>query len=369
MAVIDETAVGHRRRRASASLVAVWLSLALASCSDDGPEPIVNDDSGGFPPPDTLDAPQLPGFPPMEVPPANPITAQGVELGRRLFYDPILSADSTQACADCHSQPFSFSDHGERFSEGIDGLVGTRNAPVIVNAGWSRRFFWDGRVTSLEAQALEPVRNPIEMHEHWPNAAEKLRRHPDYPGLFGLAFGTSDIDSMRVVMAIAQFERTMVSANAKYDRWLVRAAELTPEEERGFALFFTERGDCFHCHGTNQAFTDHQFHNIGLDSILVDRGRGELTGDPADMGLFKTPTLRNVEFTAPYMHDGRFQTLEEVVQHYNGGGFRTPTVDPLIRVGTGLRLTTEDVQALVAFMETLSDSGYVDNPAYANPFD
>jgi cytochrome c peroxidase len=320
-------------------------------------------DSGGGPTPVTI---EVPDFPPLESPAGNPLTEEGIALGRRLFHDPILSGDSTQACADCHAQAFAFTDHGEQFSTGIDGTAGTRNAPAVINPGWLPALFWDGRAASLEEQALEPVPNVIEMHEDWDTAVMKLSRHPDYPARFEAAFGGGPITRERVVMAIAQFERTFISENSRFDRYKRHEIELTQEEKDGFLIFFSEQGDCFHCHDY-PLMTDNRFHNTGLDSTFTDLGLEEFTGRPQDRGKFKTPTLRNVEHTAPYMHDGRFQTLEEVVRHYNRGGTFSPTVDPLMRTGSGLRLTDEQVAHVVAFLRTLSDPDFINNPDFAPP--
>jgi hypothetical protein len=214
------------------------------------------------PPQDTLRI-RIRGFPPMPIPADNPITTQGVALGRRLFYDPILSGDSTQSCASCHAQAFGFSDHNRRLSVGIDGIAGTRNAPALVNVGWSELLFWDGRAGTLELQATEPVPNPIEMHEEWPRALAKLERHAQYPELFRAAFGSRTIDRDRTVKALAQFQRTLVSGSSRYDRFLQSGTGLTASELRGFTVFFSERGECFHCH-VDRTFTDQRFHNNGL---------------------------------------------------------------------------------------------------------
>jgi cytochrome c peroxidase len=355
--------------RSGKSFVAVLFLVATASatgCSKSDPAGV----EPRWPDPDPLTI-STPGFPPLPNPANNPLTRQGVALGRRLFYDPILSADSTQACGSCHRFGRSFSD-SLRFSVGIDGSAGTRNASSLVNVAWLPKAFWDGRAASLEHQALEPVVNPIEMKETWPNVVRKLQRHKDYPELFGRAFGTDEITKELVTKAIAQFERTFVSHQSKFDIWLqtrdAAAAGFTAAQERGRHLFDTERGDCFHCHRVNVLATDNDFHNIGLDSTFVDLGRGDITGNPSDLGKFKTPTLRNVELTPPYMHDGRFNTLEEVVQHYNTGGFTTPTTDPLLRKrGVGLGLTPEEVSDIVEFLKTFTDTVFANNPDLANP--
>jgi cytochrome c peroxidase len=350
---------GGRRATALALAAAALAALGCGQTSAPPEHPVV--------PPDTLHLAIPRGFPLLQVPPDNPTTVQGVALGRRLFYDSILSGDDTQSCASCHAQQFGFSDHGLRFSVGIDGVAGRRNAQALMNVGWNRGSFWDGRAATLEDQALEPVPNPIEMHQDWDEAEAEVRARPEYAELFRAAFGTPEVTRRRIVQAIAQFERTLISADSRYDRFLRSGQGLSASELRGYVLFFTERGDCFHCH-VDHTFTDQAFHNNGLDSVFVDQGRAEITGRPQDVGMFKTPTLRNVEFTAPYMHDGRFATLEEVVRHYNSGGVGSPNVDPFIRVGRGLGLSAQDEQDLVAFLKALSDSSFIANPAFASPF-
>lgn len=310
------------------------------------------------------------GFPDMLIPADNPMTIEGVFLGRQLFYDSILSGDNTQSCGSCHTPAFNFSDNGERFSKGITGDIGTRNSMAVINVGWMTELFWDGRAKGVEEQALGPVPNPIEMHLKWPDAQLKLNEHPDYPDLFFKAFGTREIDSILVVKAIAQFERTMISSNSKWDRYLRGEVSLTQAEAQGFEIFFTEKGDCFHCHATI-LFTDNLPHNNGLDSVFADQGYGGITKNPLDNGKFKTPTLRNIVFSAPYMHDGRFETLEEVVDFYSDGVKWSPTVDPLMKKVNqgGVRLNDQEKQNLIAFIKTLTDTTFINNPDFSNPFD
>ena len=308
------------------------------------------------------------GFPDMKIPIDNPMTVEGVELGRQLFYDPILSADNTQSCGSCHAAAFSFTDNGKRFSEGIDKIAGDRNSMAVINIGWMEELFWDGRAKSLEEQAFDPVPNPIEMHQEWIEAMEKLNNHPTYPDLFFKAFGTDEIDSTHVVKAIAQFERTMISSNSKWDRYLRGEATLTQAEAQGFEVFFTEKGDCFHCHATI-LFTDNLPHNNGLDSVAIDPGYAAITGNSNDLAKFKTPALRNAEFTAPYMHDGRFETLEEVIDFYSEGVKWSPTVDPLMKQVNqgGVRLTDQEKANLLAFLKTLTDESFNENPDFQDP--
>lgn len=307
------------------------------------------------------------------IPANNPLTVQGIALGRKLFFDPILSSNGTQACASCHSPQASFNDTA-RFSTGIDGLQGGRNAMPIFNMAWNwgEKFFWDGRANSIEAQALGPVVNPIEMHNTWQNAVATLQNHSSYPDLFNAAFGTNIIDSLLVVKAIAQFERTLISSNSRFDQYLMGQISLTPQELDGFNAFMSEnRGDCFHCHGNaaNPLWTDNLFHNNGLDATFTDLGLGGITGDAADNGKFKTPSLRNLAYTAPYMHDGRFATLDEVINHYSEGLQHSSTIDPLMKyVGQGgVQLTVSDKAALKAFLLSLSDDSFVNNPDFQQP--
>jgi len=301
------------------------------------------------------------GFPDMNIPSNNPMTVEGVAIGKKLFNDPILSFDNSQSCSSCHLQTAGFSDTNQ-FSTGIDGLVGNRNASTIINAGWNSSNFWDGRTTTLEEQAFEPVVNPIEMHNTWLNVENSLNNSEQYKQLFKDVFNIEYIDSTHVVMAIAQFERTLISVNSKFDKYLKGEVQLTHEELNGYAIFNSERGDCFHCHGT-QMFMDNLFHNNGLDpEPFTDNGLGEITDNSLDNGKFKTPTLRNIEFTSPYMHDGRFSTLEEVVEHYDSGGVYSSTIDPLMKkLGVGLQLTNQEKEELVAFLKTLSDMDFINN--------
>lgn len=307
------------------------------------------------------------------IPSDNPLTYQGVALGRKLFFDPILSGDSSQSCATCHSPQSSFSDN-QIFSIGIDGIQGDRNAMPLFNMAWnwSEKFFWDGRSLSLEKQAFEPVTNPIEMHNTWQNAVTHLQNHSTYPNLFNAAFGTPTIDSILVSKAIAQFERTLISSNSRFDQYLSGQISLTPSEINGFNIFMDEsRGDCFHCHGNaaNPLWTDNDFHNNGLDGIFSDNGLGQITGNSNDNGKFKTPSLRNLAYTAPYMHDGRFSSLDEVINHYSDGLVWSPTIDPLMKsVGQGgVQLSPQDKADLKAFLLSLSDPEFINNPDFQAP--
>ncbi|OWY19283.1 hypothetical protein B6N25_14930 [Sphingobacteriales bacterium TSM_CSS] len=370
-------------------LLALFVIGGLSACKEEEPMPQgecgsnlqIDWNSYAYAPtPHTLAIPPtLPQT--MPIPPDNPLTEEGIALGRKLFYDPILSADSTQSCASCHGIEFAFTDHGKRFSTGIDNIEGNRNSMAIINLGWTNRLFWDGRANGLEDQALQPVTNPVEMHNTWENAVCDLMNSLQYRIDFYRAFGVKEITQTEVTKAIAQFERTLISGASKFDLASTPGTGVffTEQEDYGFQLFYDEYGgDCFHCHGDpGKFFTDNLFHNNGLDSIaaggqFADTGLGAITGRPEDNGLFRTTTLRNIALTAPYMHDGRFATLEEVLEHYSEHIKPSPTIDVLMITdfgGTGKHLTQEEKDALIAFMHALTDTAFVNNPAFKNPFD
>lgn len=312
--------------------------------------------------PYTLVIPQ--GLPPMNIPSNNPLTVEGVALGKRLFYDPILSANNTQSCASCHLQETGFSESSQ-FSTGIDGIQGERNAMPLMNLGWQTKFFWDGGANGLESQVIGPITNPIEMHETMENVVAKLNAHAEYPELFKAAFGSAEASSQNIMRAIAQFERTLISGNSKYDQYMRGETFLSSQELNGLSLFTDmEKGDCSHCHSLGSTFSDFEFRNTGLDSIPLDEGRYLITLNQGDRGKFKTPSLRNVELTAPFMHDGRFQTLLECVQHYNTGFRYSANLDPNLSFAVKGRMTQQEMEDLVAFMKTLTDMEFVNNPAF-----
>ena len=309
---------------------------------------------------------QIPSsLPPMVIPASNPMTEEGVALGKQLFFDPILSGDNTMACANCHKQSFAFSDSTIQFSIGIDKLPGTRNAMPLVNLGYQKQFFWDGGAADLESQVIGPIQNPVEMHENLNNVLAELNAHPTYPALFKKVFGSDKIGTAMVMKAIAQYERTIISGNSKYDQVKAGTASFTPQEQRGMNWYVDmKKGDCAHCHVLGSTFSDFEYRNTGLDSLTVDKGRGRITLNPTDDGKFKTPSLRNIALTAPYMHDGRFKTLEECIQHYNVGFKYTANLDPnLDNIKKG-RLNPADVQDIIAFLNTLTDTEFISNPKF-----
>lgn len=318
-------------------------------------------------------------FPPPPLPDDNKPTVAGVELGRMLFYEKKLSKDGTQSCADCHIQADGFSDL-RQFSLGVEGLPGERQAMSVFNMAWHRNgLFWDGRSPSLRDQALRPIQDPLEMNETLENAVQKLKDIKDYRHQFVRAFGDEQITPERMGLAMEQFMFSIVSFNSKYDQFLRGEAALTESEMRGRDLFFKEPNpvagekgaECFHCHGGFN-FTNDQFMNNGLDTDanFTDLGRYLVTNLDADKAKFKTPTLRNIALTPPYMHDGRFATLEEVIEHYNTGVKQSSTVDFLLHfnLNPGLQLEQQDIEDLIAFLHTLTDMDFVNNEAFSSPF-
>lgn len=330
-----------------------------------------DEDDGYSPTPYEIQVPQ--GLPPVEsfIPEDNPMTVEGVALGRKLFYDPLLSDDNSQSCSSCHRQEFGFAEP-QQVSVGIDGSTGTRNAMALINLAWnSNGFFWDGRAATLEDLVFQPVTNPIEMNTTWPEVEAKLNADADYLQLFKEAYDIDVIDSVHVSKAISQFLRTLVSANSKFDKFYnQQVANLTDQELRGLVLYNTEAADCFHCHGLGGLITDNKFRNNGLDTdFSPDEGRYVVTGDVEDKGKFRVPTLRNIELTAPYMHDGRFFTLEEVLEQYSEHVQISETVDPLMElVGFGgAHLTTQEKADLIAFLKTFTDEEFATKPEFSDP--
>jgi cytochrome c peroxidase len=321
-------------------------------------------------------------FPDMIIPADNPMTVEGVELGRYLFYEKKLSGDNTMSCASCHMPESSFSDPNQ-YSTGIDGIQGNRQSMALINMGWENFFFWDGRKTTLEEQIIDPVINPIEMHESWKNAVSKLNQDMNYLNRFFRAFGEEGIDSVKATKAIAQFIRTMISGQSKFDVMYkfengitLNATEQTifqtidNEEWAGYDLFKSLNGaDCFHCHN-GPLMRVKKFSNNGLlPNSFNDLGRAAVTNNPEDNYKFKVPTLRNIALTAPYMHDGRFTTLEEVIEHYSSGIHMSPTIDPLIEFGSqgGVQLDAQEKYLLKKFLLTLTDENFINNPNFKDP--
>lgn len=291
----------------------------------------------------------------------NPITLKGYELGRFLFYDPILSLDSSITCSTCHAQQHGFADHNIPLSKGVNGKFGKRNAPALMNLAWSSTFMWDGGVNHIEVQPVVPLTDEHEMGETMANLVVKLNRSSFYKQKFQEAFGVETITDQKLLHALAQFTSMLVSANSKYDQVIAGKTTFTSEEKQGYELFKTK---CAACH-REPLFTDYSYRNSGIESDIKDIGVERVTQDPNDKGKFKVPTLRNVEFSYPYMHDGRFTNLEQVVAFKSNGIQDSPTVDPFLK--HGLNLSKEEQKALVSFLRTLSDYSYIGNPKYAEP--
>jgi cytochrome c peroxidase len=314
-----------------------------------------------------------------EIPADNPLTEEGIELGRRLFYDPILSVDSTISCASCHNLQGAFTDNAP-VSIGVKGRIGKRSSMSLVNMVFMNKgLFWDGRSQTLEAQALLPVEDHLEMAENWPVAEQKLRRHKDYPSYFRKAFGIdkkSEITKELAAKAIAQFERSIISKDSKYDKVLqeVPGYSFTDDEEAGYIMFFNTKSSypdaqCGHCH-SGSLVTTNQYLNNGLQEAneyedFLDKGQGAVTNDKFDNGKFRVPTLRNISFTAPYMHNGSIKTIEDMMKHYISGGKYSPNKDPLIQQ---IKLNPIQKQQVIEFLKTFDDTTFINNPAYKNPF-
>ncbi|MFT5645791.1 MAG: cytochrome c peroxidase [Aureispira sp.] len=313
------------------------------------------------------------------LPTDNPLTVDGVYLGRMLFHENKLSLDASISCSSCHLQEYGFSDSAT-FSKGVNDLRGHRQAMSVFNLAWNTNgFFWDGRAPLLRNQALLPIQDALEMQETMPSVVAKLQAEQVYLDQFFKAFGDENITESRISLALEQFMFSIISVNSKYDQSLRGEATLTTAEQRGKDLFFNEYNpsfpaisgaDCAHCH-SGKNFENDSYMNNGLDSIFADDGREKATLNTNDKAKFKVPSLRNIELTAPYMHDGRFATLEEVVKHYNTRLVNSLTMDPALLYSYhngGLQLSSQDVQDLIAFLKTLTDEDLATNEAYSSPF-
>lgn len=300
------------------------------------------------------------GLPPVPIPADNPPTAETVALGRRLYYDPILSVDDTISCASCHSPEHGFAD-GRTVSEGVQHKLGTRNSPTVLNAAYNRLQFWDGRATSLEAQTTGPVTNPVEMAHSLNGVVEKLRTNASYRAEFAKAWGDRPISYEMADKSIASFERTLLSGDSPFDRWKYGHDEsaVSPAVKRGFVVFTSpQKGNCATCHSVGEKdalFTDNEFHDIGIGAdfgVFKDPGLSAVTHRVSDRGLFKTPSLRNVALTAPYMHDGSLKTLKDVMDFYIGAGNSNPNLDKEIHSLNFL--TRQERSDLLEFLNSLT---------------
>ncbi len=347
----------------------LWLLMALMACKDrtapaepKDPTPVTWIKPKHFPEP-VYDLSK------------NPLTAEGVELGRFLFYDGILSRTNKIGCGTCHQQQAAFTHHGHEVSHGVDDKLGIRNSPAVQNMAWHTSFFWDGGVHQLDLVPFNPIENDVEMDESVSNVLQKLRNTPakdakipvNYPKLFKSAFGSEEITTERMMKALSQFMMSMVSATSRYDYMMMGdASAMTTEEKQGMVLF---RQNCGSCHA-GELFTDFSFRNNGLVPLRInDKGRGAVTGLDEDLYKFKVPSLRNVGITAPYMHDGRYSSLEQVLDHYSDSVRASATLDPIFTKNgkTGLSLSPADKKLIIAFLKTLNDEQFMKDPALSDP--
>lgn len=323
--------------------------------------------------------PKLPNFPPPKLSAENPLTLSKVALGKRLFYEKKLSLDNTISCSSCHQPEHGFSDP-RKLSLGVDDSEGKRQSMATFNLAFAGEegFFWDGRARTLKEQVLMPIQDHLEMKETLEGVIKKLSEDESYKNDFIRAFGDHKISSERIALALESFLLTIVSANSKYDKYLEGTATLSESEERGRVLFFkeynphfpTESGaDCAHCHsGPN--FEGRRHSNNGLtqgNNGVGDLGLESFTKNAGDRRKFKITSLRNISLTAPYMHDGRFETLKEAIEHYNTGIKGSPTLDPALRQvhqNGGLKLSDQNIEDLVNFLKTLTDESLAKNPEY-----
>ncbi|OOV17591.1 cytochrome-c peroxidase [Flavobacterium sp. LM4] len=302
----------------------------------------------------------------------NPLTADGIALGKKLFFDKRLSGNNQISCATCHQQHLAFSDGLALTSQGVSGNTLERNSPALINLAWAENgLFWDGGSNNLESQAFAPLAHEDEMHQNLTELIDELNADANYPGLFNKAFGKA-INQADIAKAIAQFERTLISGNSKYDKYVrgELAGVLDQDELKGLEL---ARQLCFSCHA-GVLMTDNLYHNNGIDidftdntELMMKRGRARITNNSEDLGKFRTPTLRNVEKTGPYMHDGRFITLEAVIEHYSNGVLDSPTLDPLLKKDKKLGVTLSDTEKkqLIAFLKTLTDYQYLNDKRFS----
>jgi len=295
---------------------------------------------------------------------SNPITEKGFLLGKKLFYDGNLSSNGIVSCGFCHQQPSAFTQHGHDVSHGVEDRLGKRNTPSISNVIWMRTFFWDGGVNHLDFVPLNALENPVEMDESLENVLRKLNQSDEYRNSFREVFQVEEIKSAEFLKALSQFMASLVSSNSRYDKYVRNEGEqLSTQELEGLTLF---KQKCSSCHATD-LFTDGSYRNNGVtDDFRFDKGREEITLDPADRGKFKVPSLRNIEYTDPYMHDGRFSTLEEVLDHYTGVK-DAETLDPILKNNTPAGITLSDTEKanIIAFLKTLTDKEFLTNKRFA----
>ncbi|MBS1634682.1 MAG: cytochrome-c peroxidase [Bacteroidetes bacterium] len=294
----------------------------------------------------------------------NPLTPAGFDLGHALFYEPMLSVDNTVSCSSCHQQFAAFAQADHDFSHGINGLLGKRNAPALQNLNWNPYFMHDGGINNIEVQPTAPITNPVEMGETISNVVFKLSNSSKYRTLFKNAFGDETVNSQRMLKALAQFMGALYSYNSKYDQVRAGKASFTAAEQQGYTLF---QQKCASCH-VEPLFSDYQFRNNGLavNTFINDSGRAHITQLPADLWKFKTPSLRNIEKSKPYMHDGRFTTLDQCLDHYVSGIVSSATLDP--QLASGIALSSQDKTNIIAFLKTLTDTKFLTDVRYSENY-
>jgi cytochrome c peroxidase len=295
----------------------------------------------------------------------NKLTKDGFELGHRLFYENALSVDNSVNCGTCH-QPFAaFANLDHSVSHGVNNCFGTRNAPPLFNLIWQQEFMWDGGVHNIEVSGLNALTNPCEMANSLDQIVDTLNKTAPYPELFRKAFGTTEINSQRLFKALTQFTGLMISSNSKYDKYIRKegGGDFTSDELAGYLLF---KSKCSSCH-SEPLFTDRTFRSNGLDLFPKDAGRDSITQTPADRGKFRVPSLRNIELTRPYMHDGRFYTLEDVLEHYNSGVKSHANLDPELKnnVTLGISLSKPEQAQIISFLKTLTDHEFIQDKRFA----
>lgn len=291
----------------------------------------------------------------------NALTYNRFSLGRDLFYTTDLSSDGTISCASCHDQAHAFGDHNVAFSAGVNGSLGTRNSPVIFNMAWQPHFMWDGGVNHLEIFSLAPITNPLEMNETMENVIQKLNASDEWKEKFKKAYNIDVITDQAMFRALTQFMAMIVSDDSKYDKVRRGETAFTPIEQSGYELF---QAKCASCH-QEPLLTDYSFRNNGLTNVFTDLGRETITQDANDRGKFKVPTLRNVEITYPYMHDGSLYLLEDVLDHYSEGVVDSPTLDP--QLAGGIPLTESEKNSIIQFLKTLTDNTMMSKAMYSEP--
>lgn len=296
----------------------------------------------------------------------NPVTKEGFLLGKRIFFDPILSRDGSVACSNCHQQGTAFADAQQHaFSRGVDEQLGARNAPSLANMAFYKEFLWDGGITHLDFVPTNAITSEVEMDETMSNVVGKLNNIPEYKNMFKEAFGVEEVTSPYMLYALSQFTLMMVSANSRYDKYVRGEGEMLSTDELAGLEIFEEK--CATCH-SGELFSDFTYRNNGLSETFTDLGRGRITENSNQEGKFRVPSLRNVELTAPYMHNAKFSTLEEVLDHYEAGMVDSPTLDPSFQSdsGLGVSLTSDEKEKIITFLKTLTDREFVTDARFFN---